>query len=266
MAWKTLTDRGNSDSVVLAVDFDITGRPEARFSDLVANLEPALRVWETVPPPLEVSSGDGYVEHWAQRLEQERPQVRAVLGFCAGSVYAAALAERISSWQGDEPLLVLFDPELSTAQTLLWQFHKITGFMASMLPPGEIDEARRIGQRAYEETPDVGALKDALIKLVGDFGHRALAKIGLDERRRDELFEVFSTFLTYLAAAGDIDPRERWRSAVAFNSSTPLSGLDAMRTAGVEVLVAREINCDVDHGTMLADKDLAARLSGLLTA
>lgn len=263
MTWKTLADRGNS-AVVLAVDFDITGRPEARFSDLVANLSPDLTVWETVPPPPHVDSGPGYIAHWARRLEEERPPVRALLGFCAGSVYAAALAQRVRRWQSEEPLLVLFDPELSTPQTLLWQFHKITGFMATMLPPDEIEQARRIGQRAYEENPDVGALKDALIKLVGEFGHRALAAIGLEERLREELFEVFSTFLTYLAAAGDLDPRERWRTAVAFSSSTPLSGLHAMRAAGTEVVVAREIACDVDHGTMLADKELAARLSTLL--
>lgn len=267
-AWKILTDSDPSGSVVLAVDFDTTGRPEARFTDLVAHLKVAATVWETVPPvagsPF-AATGAGYIDRWARKPAEERPHVKALLGFCAGSVYAAALAERIAQWQTTEPLLVLFDPELSTAQTLMWQFQKVTGFMNSVLPAQDIAEAREIGRRAYEETEDLGDLKDALISLMWDFGEPALAKAGLDERRRAELFEVFGTFLNYLAAAGDIDPRERWRSAVAFSSNTPLSGLNAMRSAGTEVVVAREIRCDVDHGGMLADQALAATVSELLS-
>ncbi|MFG2533177.1 hypothetical protein [Streptomyces sp. NPDC048516] len=268
-AWKVLADGRNTDSTVLTVDFDSTGRPEARFSDLVANLRTDFAVWETIPPAggtESAASGAGYIDHWARKIESERPKVRALLGFCAGSVYAAALAERIGTWQDDKPLLLLFDPELSTTQTLMWQFHKVTGFMSSVLSAEAVAEAREIGRRAYDETSELDKLKDALIELMWAFGEPALASAGLDEARRAELFGVFSTFMNYLAAAGDIDPLDQWRSAVACSSNTPLSGLNAMRAAGAEISVAREIHFDVDHGSMLAQKELAATVTDLLNS
>ncbi|MFC9324665.1 hypothetical protein [Kitasatospora sp. NPDC057015] len=268
-AWKTLVDGDGERGVVLAVDFDTTGRPEARFSDLMAQVKSDFAVWETVPPAADsefARSGAGYVEYWARHIENSgnRPQVRAVMGFCAGSVYAAALAERVAEIQGSEPLLLLFDPELSTAQTLMWQFHKVIGFMSATLSAEDIAEAREIGQQAHDTTPHVGELKDELIRLMRRFGEPALARVGLDEARREELFEVFDSFLSYLAVAAEIDPRERWKSAIALNSTSPLSGLNAMRASGVEIEVAEEVVIDVDHGTMLADADLAAAVTRLL--
>ncbi|KAB1979053.1 hypothetical protein [Streptomyces triticiradicis] len=265
--WKTLTEGENSEGIVLAVDFDTTGRPEARFSDLVANMGSTFEVWESVPPnvaPGHSLSGADYVDHWAARLEAERPEVHAILGFCGGAVYASALAERIGRLQGFEPKLVVFDPELSTAQTLFWQFHKVIGFLSDTLSAPEIAEARSIGEEAFRRITEAVALKDELLRLMREFGMPALERIGLDETRREELFSVFDSFLCYLAAASEIDPRRQWRSAVAFNSTSALSGLNAMRSAGVEIEVGREITVEADHGTLLSDKDMAGAVVDLL--
>jgi hypothetical protein len=251
---------------VLAVDFDTTGRPEARFSDLVANLGSEFAVWETVPPPAaapEAGSGAGYLAHWTGGLPDEGP-VHAVLGFCGGAIYAAALAEQIGRQQGSEPLLVLFDPELSTAQTLIWQFHKVIGFLSAVISEQEIAEARSVGQQAYEQIHDVMPLKDELLRLMREFGEPALMAAGLDVTRREELFTVFESFLSYLAAASQIDPLPRWRDAVAYSSTSPLSGLNAMRRTGLEIELSQEIRVQTDHGTMLADKELAAAVADLL--
>jgi hypothetical protein len=146
----------------------------------------------------------------------------------------------------------------------MWQFHKVIGFMSATLSAEDIAEAREIGQQAHDTTPHVGELKDELIRLMRRFGEPALARVGLDEARREELFEVFDSFLSYLAVAAEIDPRERWKSAIALNSTSPLSGLNAMRASGVEIEVAEEVVIDVDHGTMLADAELAAAVTRLL--
>lgn len=264
--WKTLVESDSPEGIVLAVDFDTTGRPEARFSDLVANMGSAFEVWESVPPnvaPGQSLSGADYVDHWAARLETERPKVHAVLGFCGGAVYAGALAERIGRYQ-EVPPLVVFDPELSTAQTLFWQFHKVIGFLSDTLSAPEIAEARSIGEEAFQRITDAVELKDELLRLMREFGMPALERLGLDETRREELFGVFDSFLCYLAAASEIDPREQWRSAVAFNSTSALSGLNAMRSAGVEIEVGREITIEADHGTLLSDKDMAGAVVDLL--
>lgn len=267
-AWKNLSKGGNSADprgIVLAVDFDTTGRPEARFADLVGNLGSEFAVWETVPPPATApatGSGAGYLEHWL-RHRPEGP-VHALLGFCGGAIYAAELAAEIGRKQGTEPLLVLFDPELSTQQTLIWQFHKVIGFLSAVLSEEQIAEAREVGQKAHERISDVMDLKDELLRLMREFGEPALEAAGLDEIRREELFTVFESFLSYLAAASQLDPLPRWRDAVAYSSTSPLSGLNAMRSAGLRIQVGREIRWETDHGTMLADKELASAVTDLL--
>lgn len=275
-AWKSLTAGGNSKGILLAVDFDTTGRPEARFADLLTNLVnagPAFAAWETVPPPAAAEaarSGAGYLDHWTLGLadlagnDGAWPEVRAVLGFCGGAIYASALVERIAERQGNAPLLVLFDPELSTAQTLIWQFHKVIGFLSAVISEQQIAEAREMGQKAFDEIPDVMDLKHELLRLMREFGEPALIAAGLDETRREELFAVFESFLCYLAAASQIDPLPQWRSAVAYSSTSPLSGLNAMRSAGLEIEVGEEIRVDTDHGVMLADKELASAVARLL--
>lgn len=266
-AWRTLTDGDNSQGIVLAIDFDVTGRSEARFSDLAANLKTDYEVRETVHPAPRARfarTGAGYVDHWARQIEAERSQVRALLGFCAGSVYAAALAERISGWQDAEPLLLLFDPEITVAQTLLWQFHKIAGFMSSLIPAADVAGMREAGQQKYAENPQLSVLKVALIRLMREIGDPALARAGLDQPRREELLDIIDSCMFYLAAASEIDPLDRWRSAIAFSSSTPLSGLRGMRLSGRQISVAREISVNADHGTLLADTDVAVTVSDLL--
>lgn len=270
-AWKQLVTTGNSGEIVLAVDFDGTGRQEARFSDLVANWKVDVDVWESVPPDgVSEAARDatGYVDHWMRPIDARRPSVRAVMGFCAGSVYAAALAERIGRWQETEPLLVLFDPELIIPQTVMWQFQKVMGFLSPLISDEEIAAARAEGQRLHDELQDVAALKVEYVRLMREICGPAFTRLGLEEKRCEELFALFRSFLNYLATAGQLDPTERWRSAVAYSSSTPLSGLRGMRASGRGdgVVVGREVEIDADHATLLADKNLAAEVSDLLTS
>jgi hypothetical protein len=264
-SWRTLTAGDDPSGIVLAVDFDVTGRVEARFSDLAANLDTGHAIWEAIPPAAEDNrTGADYVSHWAQDAERPGLPVRALLGFCAGSVYAAELAERIGRAQGAAPLLLLFDPELSVPRTLLWQFLKIVGFMSGTISAEGAAAMREAGQRAYEQNQDIGDLRQALVRLVREQGEPAFERAGLDRRLRGELLDIIDSCLCYLAAASDLDPREQWKSAIAFGSSSPMSGLRGMRLAGTDVAVAREISVDADHGTMLADKEVAATVSRLL--
>jgi hypothetical protein len=233
----------------------------------VANLGSDFAIWESVPPPASAEaarSGAGYLGHWTRDLPAERQPVYALFGFCGGAIYAAALAEQIGAQQDTKPLLVLFDPELSTAQTLIWQFHKVIGLLSSVISEDQIAEARAVGQVAYDEISDVMALKDELLRLMREFGEPALLSAGLDQARCDELFDVFESFLCYLAAASQIDPLPQWRDAIVYTSNSPLSGLNAMRTSGLDIPVGQEIAVDIDHATMLADKDLATAVDELL--
>ncbi|MFF8914663.1 hypothetical protein ACF08M_15400 [Streptomyces sp. NPDC015032] len=133
--WREIS-RGETDDVVLVVDFDATGRNEARFSDLMGNLKIPVTCWETVPQTLFTGSPpavDGFVDGWTEEVRSSGRRVTAVMGFCVGGVYAAALADRAREWQKECPMVILFDPEKASGITLYWQFHKVIGTMDLVL-------------------------------------------------------------------------------------------------------------------------------------
>jgi len=262
-AWRSLAVGSDPANTVLAVDFDATGRQEARFSDMLPRLGGGLTLMETVPHTA-VSNAVELVEQWVQPHEEARTQVRAVLGYCAGAVFAATLAERIAEWQSEPPMLLLFDPEISDPRSLLWQFYKTVGIMSSTLGEQDAAAARERAQQICEANADMDKISQELAVLVREIGGPALARAGLGEARRDELFTVFASFLRYLALASQINPLDQWRSAVAFSSTSPLNGMRAMRTGGIFVDVAREIETDVEHDRLLADEKVADAVRRLL--
>jgi hypothetical protein len=187
-----------------------------------------------------------------------------VLGYCAGAVYAASLAERIAKWQTDTPALLLFDPEISEPRSFFWNFYKTVGSLSGTLNEQEIDAARNTAQQACERTTDLETLAKELTDLMREIGGPALARTGLGPARREELFTLFGAFLRYMALASKIDPLDQWRHAVAFSSTSPFNGMQAMRSYGRFVEVAREIETDVEHDALLADQKVAAEVRQLL--
>jgi hypothetical protein len=268
--WRVLAEPDHAERVILAVDFDATGRPEARFSDLAARLNTDCAFWETAPPDLDTErtvSGAAYIDYWWAAFQRRPRPVAAVMGFCGGAVYAAALSERVAAWQGSEPQLLLFDPEIAVPQTLLWQFHKVVGYLAGVLPPEDIERAREAAQAEYDREAGMATMCEALVKLTLEMGDVAFAQAGLAKPLRDELMGTFCSFLRYLTAAAELDPLPRWRDATAFQSVTELSGLNAVRRSGIGgdgPLVGREIVVADEHGKLLASDEVAAAVTGLL--
>ncbi|MEU1313377.1 hypothetical protein ABZ419_31405 [Streptomyces cinnamoneus] len=268
--WRVLAD-GNTDDIVLAVDFDATGRPEARFTDLVAAMGPGLTVWETVPQSMGAEiglTGEGYVERWAEEVRASGRRVSAVMGFCVGSVYAAPLAERIGQWQGEAPRMVLFDPEQASPLSMYWQFLKVIELMSSVLTPAETAVARAAGQAAQQANHDnLPQLGTELLKQFKEIGDLAFDRLGLDAERRAEVSVTFGSFISYLSAAGQLDPFADWRKAVAISSASPTSGLNAARSAapGGEVdMVAEELRFTAEHTELLRDPEVARAVGDLL--
>ncbi|NEE34606.1 hypothetical protein G3M53_55360, partial [Streptomyces sp. SID7982] len=79
--WRVL---GNADAheLVLAVDFDATGRAEGRFTDLAAGLAALpFSIRETVPQEEGTGAGGaGPVERWLEEVAADGRPVRAVFG------------------------------------------------------------------------------------------------------------------------------------------------------------------------------------------
>jgi hypothetical protein len=268
--WKTLVEGQGAGGVVLAVDFDGPGRPEARFADLVANLTgDGYSVWEPVQPDPAVGERgpDAFRAHWMRRLLDEGPEIRAIFGFCAGGVYAAHLADGLAVARGAQVPLVLFDPETVDADALLFEVKQALDFMAGTLSEAEIEGFKETATRVRARHVDLRSMCDELLALVREVGAPALDRAGLSEALRDELIEVFCSYMRYLAAAAEIDPWNRWSTAVVFTSNSPLSGFNAMRAArpnGPRIEVRQEITVDVDNMRLLSDPGVARSVDELL--
>ncbi|MDQ0956552.1 hypothetical protein QFZ66_000430 [Streptomyces sp. B4I13] len=264
--WNVLSGTGAA-AAVLASDFPATGRTVAGFGDLVRELGDASpAVWETAPPrPGREAgmTGEDYLRHWQPGVEAAGP-VNAVLGFCVGSVFAAGLAAEIGRRQGKAPRLVLFDPERPDADLLYRHYHELIGGLAPMLSPDEVDEARRAGENTRRAHTAMRPLAEELCELFGKYGEPAFRRTGLDAERGAEVVATFASFLGYLVAASDLDPREDWANAVAISSATPHSGLNPLPPRERSALVAREISFELPHTELLRDTGVARTVSELL--
>ncbi|MFD7033804.1 hypothetical protein ACFWAR_37815 [Streptomyces sp. NPDC059917] len=267
--WNVLTD-DDPGSVVLAADFDSTSRAEARFTDLTKHLASGLTLWETIPQAVATRPdlpAEAYVKQWTDEVKASGRRVRAVLGFCAGSVYAAALAEEIEKWQGSFPLTILFDPERASAASMYWQFHKVVGQMAPTIGAAATGAAQDAGQRAQEDCQDLADLARRLLVLYHTTATKAFDQLGIDGTRRAELTETAGAFLSYLATAEQIEPAAAWRRSVVFTSSTPTSGLNALRAlnpGAFDDVAAEELRFDTAHVDLLRTPAIADAVSALI--
>lgn len=257
-AWRALST-GDQEEVVLACDFPTPIRPEATFADLASRLRPVRTVWEALPPPAGAERGwsaDDYLRAWLDELRAAEVTVGAVLGFCAGSVFAAAIAERIAPWQERAPELVLFDPERPTGGALYAQYHRGAELFGSVLSPEEVADVLRRGQELLHANDDVQVFGPALSELYVAAGDTAFERVGLDPVRRAELSATFTSFVNWVVAADQLDPTPAWARATVVSSATRGGGTG---------LAGRELPVDVAHVDLLRDDAVAGVLSGLLS-
>jgi hypothetical protein len=270
-AWKVLST-GNRPEVILALDFDVTGRPQAGFADLTSNLATEYAVWLSLPPDAETGKGldeNAYLDRWLDVPRTAGTQIRAVFGYCVGAVYAAEIAERIAGWQSSRPELILFDPEPAVKLSLYSQFRNVLSLMTAIVPADRMERAYEAGRLAHETSGDMDTLAKSLITLFEELSDDALSRAGLDATSRRELTDTFFAFMTYLTTAGRFDPFPAWRTGTALSSASPASGLNAVRgyrPDDGEPLVAKEIRVEADHIDLLRSTDVAAKVTELLNA
>jgi hypothetical protein len=254
--------------LVVACDFASAGRPIATFSDLVSVLPPGFTVWESAPPPCGEESGmDGaaHVDRWAGALRTAGRPVRAVLGFCSGSVYAGRIADRIAAWQ-PRPPLVLLDPEPATPAMMLDFYRERVSRFASVLAPGEVATALRAGEESVAvATPDPAsalALAARLRDLCRGIIAPACERVGLPDSRVTEFVGLAGSYLHWLAAA--IHLPARWPTAHAVNCVTPGIGLRSVPPADRDGLVASADYLDVSHTDLMRSPLTARAVADLL--
>lgn len=245
--------------MVLTVDFPATGRVQASFRELVPMLESAYEFWESTPPARDVQpgmTGHDYADRWARDAIESGREIQAVLGYCVGGVFAAEIVQRIAAKQGREPQVILFDPEMPTTLSLLRDFGIVIDGMRSFLTAAEADAFQREGlefQQAHAE--EYGVFSEGLIEIFNRAAGHLSERLGVDEYLQDELMETFSSFVNYLSAAHELDPREAWGSAIAIGSAHPSGG---------SRFAERVVGFEVPHADLLRTTDVAKKVVELV--
>lgn len=256
-----------SDEVVLAADFSAAGRPTATFTELVEKLTVEVGIWETTPPPYgeEVGmTGADQVRRWTDDLARCGVRVRAVLGFCTGSVYGGAIATRLSRGY-PAPLQVLIDPEPADRSLVCKQYEELVAIrLRTVLRPAEVDAALAAGRAAEKSATGLRELAVELAGLCRRFVEPGLVRMGMPAGRATEFVNVFVAYLVWFGATADLDPWPGWRDAVAINGNSPEFGLNPLPPAERTMVVARAIWADVPHHELMRDDGVARTVQDLL--
>ncbi|WP_157187624.1 hypothetical protein [Nocardia vinacea] len=208
--------------LVVAVDFDLTSRGEAGFRDLAALLPEPVTVWLTAQPPASVAdtaSGEAYTAWWWERLAASGAEIDAILGYCAGSVFASALADEVARQQGRRPATIVFNPGRPTRDSV---FRDIRTTLTALSPLSAAERDDLIGEASalLQEWPrDVPGILDRLLALYRDAARDAFERVGVAPDVGAELIDVFASYTAYLRAASTMAPHPRWSSATAVISA-----------------------------------------------
>ncbi|WP_030942486.1 hypothetical protein [Streptomyces sp. NRRL S-646] len=253
-AWKVLNP-GGDEPLILAVDFAVSGRPEATFTSLSPLLAAELPLWETRQPDPEQArsfGGEDFTEYWAQAVRATGRPVRAVLGYCVGGLYAARLAHLVARGQDTRPQVVLFDPEPPSAAGMTADFRDAMARISSVLTPEESERAIRTAAEAATDFTTFRAFGTTLTRTFREAATSAFARAELLPELADELSTAYEMFVRYIASAADLDPAELWPDTTAVTSPTaaPHPG--------------RSIPVDVPHADLLRSPATAGVVRTLL--
>jgi hypothetical protein len=259
LIWDIISDSGEGD-IVLAVDYSVNGRPEAGFRDFATRLGTDVNLWETLAPPVGEEKGmtaDEYVSRWVDVVRDSRRRVSAILGYCASSAFASAIAEGIGAWEEEPPKPVLFDPTPSTAWTILhFGFFKVIESLSASLSEEEIIEVQKTGwEVAARNGEDLETFRTEIVDVYQKTGETAFGRVGLTPDLGEQLVAWFRGYVSYLIAAAEF-------TGVFDLSRTTVVCSSALAESPGEVL--DELRFDVDHSDLLRSGEVAAAVAEVL--
>ncbi|MGW1738269.1 hypothetical protein ACWCPQ_05610 [Nocardia sp. NPDC001965] len=213
--------RGTGELLVVAVDFDLTSRDEAGFRDLAQLLPAAVTVWLTAQPPATVTatvSGEAYAVWWADRLAAAGADVGAILGYCAGGVFASALADEVARRQGHRPATVLLNPGRPTSGSVLRDIRNSLSALTSLTVAERDDLIDQADVLLRQWPQDVAGTLDRVLTLYREAAYTAFERVGIAPDVGAELIDVFASYTAYLRAASALAARPQWSAATTLSS------------------------------------------------
>lgn len=243
--WIPISDGPAERPIVLTVDFDATGRKDTTFRDLVKSFPAPLTVWLGAQPPESHRadlSPEEYLAWWAGDSLGASVRVGAVLGYCAGSVFASALADRIEERQGSRPRVVLFNPGKPDAHTLGRDLRSTIESMSLLDAEERADFLRRADKHIDAPSATFDEVSDALFDLFGEASRIVFQRADIDADVGEELIGVFRSYVSYLRAARRVEYRGRWAESCAHVSEehapkTPFTERETRWATGREYLL-----------------------------
>ena len=264
---------GMTNSVVLAIDFPVTGRNEAGFADLAPLLDGEYGLLESMPS-MDIDtpevSGTDYVEGWLDQLRGLGVHVRGITSYCAGAAFVPALARGVRTWQHDAPVVILVDPEIPVPLTLHVQFRRALERFAPLLSDAERTDIFATADRLHAEHPDdITALQAAISTVFRRVAHIGFERAGIDATHGADLLVAFEAFARYLVAGAQAraaTPTEPSATGgpIAISSNTPTNGLNLVPEEQRSAFVAKEIRFDIAHAELLTSPEVAAAFDDLL--
>ncbi|MEV3859227.1 hypothetical protein AB0J38_33580 [Streptomyces sp. NPDC050095] len=269
--WEELRS-GDTGQVILAVD----GLPGAEFPSGFCDLAPLLdtphALWRALPvtasgpspndegPDGEGLKGEGldaYVRPWIAGVVATGLRVHTVLGSRVGGIYAGVIARALARHQDAGPELLLFDPELIDAGSIIDEFHRVLSQLSTPLAYDELGtlelKAATAADAAFD---DVEALAADLRGLLAGVPGVEEAELALAARRFDAL-----------TRAEPVDVLPLWSTRTALCSSSPDRGLARARSALLlpeAGFVREEIVFSDDHTAVFKSTQVARAASDLL--
>jgi hypothetical protein len=265
-SWAVISGE-RSGRAILIVDFPAQHRREADFPELVARLGTGYRFLRSKPPvarPCQRLSSAAYASPWIEHIRKERYPVRAMLGYGVGCVYAAAIADGISRWQ-QEPKIILFDPQLPSAELLSHEFSREIRANYSLLSDEEIRRSREIAsaiaESAARNVADVAVeVMDGFLDIIT----AAFERTGLGAARDSALTASFESYISWMSVAGQIDPGLAWSRSVAIVSADHEGRPGRMPRSDDRSRVARQIPFPVRRADLLRCDPVARMVVDLL--
>jgi hypothetical protein len=262
--WEVISGAGSS-RVVLGVGFP-AARRWAGFTELSARIGPRYRFLQIRPPAARLVQrprGEAHAGRWVEDLRKEPHQVLAVLGHCVGGHYAAAIAAGIARRQ-PMPKVILFDPRFASSKYLALEFLREIDAISSLLSDQEIEHTRKAA--AAISGPAACDLADAGAEMAGiyqELTSLAFERAGIGSAYNGRFIAPVCAYISWLSAAGKIDPSSVWKRSTAIVSSD-YAGLAPGYRAGGDGAIGQQIRFDVGHDDLLRSDSVARAVVGLL--
>lgn len=252
-AWHRIGAAGGA--VALAVDMDGTARRDATFRDLSPMLDDG---WElrlaSMPEAASATSADDLLAGWLRDHESWAPEVEAVLGYCAGGLFALAIADHVEDARGTRPEVVLFDPELPTSATFHRDFTGGLNEMSALQSEEREAYSRRAQRTVRDHGTDLEQCVRGLLELYGEACRANLARLGVPADIAADLESAFRSYGAYIVGASRIEHDFRWEKVTALVSAD----------ADADGFDCRRIQTDVDKRNLLQSRAVAAQVRELL--